>query len=138
MAKLIDVIVPVGQAEGTESVVSTWFKSVGDVVAANEPLLEISTDKVNMEVASPGTGRLAEILKNDGEQVEPGEVLGRVDVEARRVARRFRALADDDAAALGRHVTRGDLSVADIAERLIVSHLEGHVSQLRESVEGSR
>ena len=82
MAKLIDVIVPVGQAEGTESVVSTWFKSVGDAVAENEPLLEISTDKVNMEVASPGTGRLAEILKNDGEQVEPGEVLGRVDVEA--------------------------------------------------------
>jgi 2-oxoglutarate dehydrogenase E2 component (dihydrolipoamide succinyltransferase) len=82
MAKLIDVIVPVGQAEGTESVVSTWFKSVGDAVAENEPLLEISTDKVNMEVASPGTGRLAEILKTDGEQVEPGEVLGRVDVEA--------------------------------------------------------
>jgi 2-oxoglutarate dehydrogenase E2 component (dihydrolipoamide succinyltransferase) len=82
MAKLIDVIVPVGQAEGTESVVSTWFKSVGDAVAENEPLLEISTDKVNMEVASPGTGRLAEILKTDGEQVEPGDVLGRVDVEA--------------------------------------------------------
>ncbi|HEX6575002.1 MAG TPA: 2-oxo acid dehydrogenase subunit E2 [Gemmatimonadaceae bacterium] len=82
MAKLVDVIVPVGQAEGTESVVSTWFKSVGDAVAENEPLLEISTDKVNMEVASPGTGRLVEILKTDGEQVEPGEVLGRVDVEA--------------------------------------------------------
>jgi 2-oxoglutarate dehydrogenase E2 component (dihydrolipoamide succinyltransferase) len=82
MAKLIVVIVPVGQAEGTESVLSTWFKSVGDAVAENEPLLEISTDKVNMEVASPGTGRLAEILKNDGEQVEPGEVLGRVDIEA--------------------------------------------------------
>jgi hypothetical protein len=66
------------------------------------------------------------------------ELLGRVDVEARRVARRFRALAEEDAAAVGRHVTRGDLSVADIAERLIVSHLEGHVTQLRESVEGSR
>ena len=79
MPSLVDVIVPVGQAEGTESVVSTWFKSVGDVVTENEPLLEISTDKVNMEVASPGTGRLVEILKSDGEQVEPGEVLGRVD-----------------------------------------------------------
>jgi 2-oxoglutarate dehydrogenase E2 component (dihydrolipoamide succinyltransferase) len=79
MATLIDVIVPVGQAEGTESVVSTWFKAVGDVVSENEPLLEIATDKVNMEVAAPASGRLAEILKNDGEQVEPGEVLGRVD-----------------------------------------------------------
>ncbi|HZI99917.1 MAG TPA: 2-oxo acid dehydrogenase subunit E2 [Gemmatimonadaceae bacterium] len=79
MSSLIDVIVPVGQAEGTESVVSTWFKAVGDSVSENEPLLEISTDKVNMEVASPGTGRLAEILKTDGEQVEPGQVLGRID-----------------------------------------------------------
>ena len=76
MPDIVDVIVPVGQAEGTESVVSTWFKSVGDAVAENEPLLEISTDKVNMEVASPGTGRLVEILKLDG---EPGDVLGRVD-----------------------------------------------------------
>ena len=82
MSKLVDVTVPVGQSEGTESVVSTWFKSVGDTVTENEPLLEISTDKVNMEVASPGSGRLAEILKNDGDQVEPGEILGRIDIAA--------------------------------------------------------
>lgn len=86
MPKLVDVIVPVGQAEGTESVVSTWFKSVGDSVSENEPLLEISTDKVNMEVASPGSGRVVEILKNDGDQVEPGEVLGRIDVEVAAAA----------------------------------------------------
>src|SRR3954465_14592729 len=82
MATLVDVTVPVGQAEGTESVVSTWFKSIGDQVTENEPLLEISTDKVNMEVAAPATGRLAEILKKDGEQVEPGEILGRVNTDA--------------------------------------------------------
>ena len=81
MSKLVDVTVPVGQAEGTESVVSTWFKSVGDTVTENEPLLEISTDKVNMEVASPGSGRLAEILKSDGDPVEPGEILGRIDLD---------------------------------------------------------
>ncbi|HEU4880077.1 MAG TPA: 2-oxo acid dehydrogenase subunit E2 [Gemmatimonadaceae bacterium] len=86
MPKLIDVIVPVGQAEGTESVVSTWFKSVGDSVSENEPLLEISTDKVNMEVASPGSGRLVEILKSDGDQVDPGEVLGRIDSEVAAAA----------------------------------------------------
>src|SRR5688500_4816576 len=79
MSTLVDVIVPVGQAEGTESVVSTWFKSVGELVTENQPLLEISTDKVNMEVAAPGSGRLVEILKSDGEQVEPGDVLGRID-----------------------------------------------------------
>ena len=62
------------------------------------------------------------------------ELLGRVEAEGRRVSRRFRALNDDDAATVGRHVTRGDLTVRDIAERLIVGHLEGHVTQLRETV----
>jgi hypothetical protein len=62
------------------------------------------------------------------------ELLGRVEAEGRRVARRLRALGDDDAAVLGRHVTRGDLSVRDVAERLIVGHLEGHVAQLRETL----
>ncbi len=75
---MIDVSVPTGQAEGTESVVSTWFKAVGDEVAENEPLLEISTDKVNMEVAAPASGRLMEILKQDGESIELGDVLGRI------------------------------------------------------------
>src|SRR3954464_12596040 len=81
MSNLVDITVPVGQSEGTESVVSTWFKSVGDLVQENEPVLEISTDKVNMEVASPNTGRLVEILKEDGTQVEPGEILGRIDID---------------------------------------------------------
>lgn len=62
------------------------------------------------------------------------ELLGRIEVEARRVARRYRALSDEDAQAIGRHVTRGDLPVRDIAERLMVGHLEGHVTQLRESL----
>jgi 2-oxoglutarate dehydrogenase E2 component (dihydrolipoamide succinyltransferase) len=79
MVSLVDVTVPVGQAEGTESVVSTWFKAVGEDVTENEPLLEISTDKVNMEVAAPASGRLVEIIKGEGEQIEQGEVLGRVD-----------------------------------------------------------
>ncbi len=80
MAELVDVKAPEGQSEGTESVVSSWFKSVGDTVTANEPLLEISTDKVNMEIAAPSSGKLVEILKTDGEQVEPGDVLGRIEV----------------------------------------------------------
>lgn len=62
------------------------------------------------------------------------ELLARVDVDARRVARRFRALSDEDATALGRHPTRGDLPISEIAERLMVAHLEGHVTQLRETL----
>jgi hypothetical protein len=66
------------------------------------------------------------------------ELLARVEVDARRVARRLRALSEEDAAALGRHVTRGDLSVRDIAERFLTSHVEGHVTQLREVLAAAR
>ena len=76
----IDITLPSDQAEGTESVVAAWFKRTGDPVAANEPLLEISTDKVTVEIAAPASGVLREILKAEGEKVEPGEVLGRIAV----------------------------------------------------------
>jgi hypothetical protein len=60
------------------------------------------------------------------------ELLGRIAVESGRVAVRFRELDERQAARVGRHVTRGDLTVAEMAERFLVTHLEGHVLQLRE------
>jgi len=77
-AGMVDVTLPVEQTEGTETVISLWFKAVGDEVTENEPLLEVSTDKVNVEIAAPGSGRLAEILKKDGDSVQPGELVGRI------------------------------------------------------------
>src|SRR6266704_412755 len=77
---MVDVTLPAEQSEGTEIAISTWFKSVGDQVTENEPLLEVSTDKVNVEIAAPTSGRLAEILKKDGDSVEPGEIVGRIAV----------------------------------------------------------
>ncbi|MFN2602797.1 MAG: dihydrolipoamide acetyltransferase family protein [Gemmatimonadaceae bacterium] len=79
-AHMVDVTLPAEQSEGTEIVISTWFKSVGDQVTENEPLLEVSTDKVNVEIAAPTSGRLAEIRKRDGDSVEPGEIVGRIAV----------------------------------------------------------
>jgi len=142
MPKLLDVIVPVGQAEGTESVVSTWFKSVGDSVSENEPLLEISTDKVNMEVASPASGRLVEILKNDGDQVEPGESLGRIDTEAEAAASapaeappQAMAQADGTEKTPGAAGGSGDLSPA--VKKLLKEHnLEA--SQIKGTGKGGR
>jgi 2-oxoglutarate dehydrogenase E2 component (dihydrolipoamide succinyltransferase) len=66
------------QQEGTQSIISQWFKKVGDSVKENEPLVEVSTDKVNVEIAAPSSGILTEILKNDGDQLAPGEVLGTI------------------------------------------------------------
>ena len=78
---MVDVTVPTEQSEGTESVISLWFKAVGEQVTENEPLLEVSTDKVNVEIAAPASGTLAEILKNDGDKVEPGDLVGRIALE---------------------------------------------------------
>jgi len=75
---LTDILIPPDQAEGTTSVVATWFKQVGDPVRKDEPLLELSTDKVTVEIAAPADGVLHEILRKEGEAVRPGEVVGRV------------------------------------------------------------
>jgi 2-oxoglutarate dehydrogenase E2 component (dihydrolipoamide succinyltransferase) len=63
MAELIPIAAPADQAEGTEMAVGTWLKNVGQSVTQNEPLLEITTDKVTVEIAAPATGILREILR---------------------------------------------------------------------------
>ncbi len=59
----------------TEGTVTKWFKSVGEIIERDEPLFEISTDKVDSEVPSPAAGVLSEILVPEGETVEVGTVL---------------------------------------------------------------
>jgi 2-oxoglutarate dehydrogenase E2 component (dihydrolipoamide succinyltransferase) len=80
MAELIPIAAPADQAEGTEMVVGTWLKNVGESVTRNEPLLEITTDKVTVEIAAPATGILREILKSADQPIQAGEVLGRIEV----------------------------------------------------------
>src|SRR3954452_6575762 len=60
----------------TEGTVTRWLKQAGDQVAVDEPLLEVSTDKVDTEIPSPGAGTLLEINANDDDTVEGGAVLG--------------------------------------------------------------
>jgi 2-oxoglutarate dehydrogenase E2 component (dihydrolipoamide succinyltransferase) len=66
----VDVMVPTLGESVTEATVSTWFKKVGDVVAADEMLCELETDKVSVEVPSPGAGTITEILAKEGETVQ--------------------------------------------------------------------
>ena len=80
MADLIDIVLPEDQNEGTTNTVGKWFKAVGEAVATNDPILEIATDKVTVEIAAPGDGVLAEILAAEGDSVEPGQVVGRISV----------------------------------------------------------
>jgi 2-oxoglutarate dehydrogenase E2 component (dihydrolipoamide succinyltransferase) len=73
-----DIVLPTDQTEGTTNTVGKWFKAVGDRVELNDPLLEITTDKVTVEIAAPVAGVLSEILQAEGATVEPGAVLGRI------------------------------------------------------------
>ncbi len=79
MSSGVEIRAPAEQTEGTRSQILRWLKQVGESVAENEPLIEIETDKVTVEVASPGTGVLREIIKQEQEEIAPGELLGRID-----------------------------------------------------------
>ena len=78
MVQSVEIRAPSGQEEGTRSQVLRWLKAVGEPVAEHEPLIELETDKVTVEVASPGAGVLTQILKQEQEEVAPGEILGRI------------------------------------------------------------
>ena len=74
---LVEVCSPVAQ-EGTTAAIRTWFRAVGEQVTEGEPLLELETDKVAMEVAAPVSGRLVAILVQGGD-VQPGALLGHIE-----------------------------------------------------------
>ncbi len=74
---MTDIVVPTEQ-EGTTAVVKQWLKKIGDAVRADDPLVELETDKVAVEIAATSAGILTEILVADGAEVEPGTVLGRI------------------------------------------------------------
>ncbi|GJE58935.1 2-oxoglutarate dehydrogenase complex dihydrolipoyllysine-residue succinyltransferase [Methylobacterium trifolii] len=76
-----DILVPTLGESVSEATIGRWFKKPGDAVAADEPLVELETDKVTLEVNAPAAGELGEILVKDGETVEPGALLGSI-VEA--------------------------------------------------------
>ncbi|HYI47610.1 MAG TPA: 2-oxo acid dehydrogenase subunit E2 [Allosphingosinicella sp.] len=77
---MIDILVPEEQ-EGTKAVVRTWLKRIGDRVEENDPLVELETDKVAVEVPAPVAGVLREILLETDADAVPGAVLGRISVE---------------------------------------------------------
>ena len=74
----VEVVMPQMGESITEGTVSKWLKKVGDTIEKDEPLLEISTDKVDAEVPSPAAGKLLEIRVSEGQTVEVGSVLALV------------------------------------------------------------
>ena len=73
-----NILVPVLGESITEATVSKWLKNEGDPVEVDEPIVELETDKVNLEVPSPVSGVLTKINSKDGAVVEVGALLGSV------------------------------------------------------------
>ena len=73
-----DVEMPELGESVTEGTITQWLKSVGDTVEVDEPLLEVSTDKVDTEIPSPVAGTLQEILADEDDTIEVGEVIARI------------------------------------------------------------
>ncbi len=81
MSEPIKITMPLEQ-EGTKSVVRAWLKQIGEQVARDEPIVEIETDKVAVEVPAPDAGVLTEIALNAGDEAPPGAVLGLMQIGA--------------------------------------------------------
>lgn len=73
-----EIRVPTLGESVTEATVAQWFKKPGEAVAVDEPLVELETDKVTIEVPAPAAGILSEIIVSDGETVEVGALLGEI------------------------------------------------------------
>src|SRR5205814_9814460 len=74
----VDVVMPQMGVSVSEGTITRWLKQEGEQIEADEPLLEISTDKVDTEVPSPASGTLTQILVQEGETVDVGTKLGQI------------------------------------------------------------
>src|ERR1700688_3896490 len=87
MSSIADVLAPLN-AEGTRATILRWCKSVGERVVKDEPLLELETDKVTVEIPAPADGTLIEVLKPVNAEVNPDDVLARVSLSSESVSPR--------------------------------------------------
>jgi 2-oxoglutarate dehydrogenase E2 component (dihydrolipoamide succinyltransferase) len=81
----VEIRVPSLGESVTEATVARWFKQIGESVTADEPLVELETDKVTLEYNAPASGTLAEILVEQGGEVEVGALLGAIDESGKAV-----------------------------------------------------
>ena len=86
MSNIIEIVFPEDQQEGTEATVTRWIVAEGDLVAAHDPVVEIETDKVVVEIAAPEAGRIDSIKIQLDEEANPGDVLCTLSTESKSAA----------------------------------------------------
>ncbi len=104
-----EIRVPALGESVTEATVGQWFKKVGDVVAVDEPLVELETDKVTLEVPAPSAGVIEAIAADDGATVEVGAVLGSINADGA-------AAAAQKPAAAAKATTHKEIAAAQASE----------------------
>ncbi|MET0535846.1 MAG: 2-oxo acid dehydrogenase subunit E2 [Steroidobacter sp.] len=125
---MIEVRAPNEQSEGTRSQVQRWLKGIGEPVAENEPLIEVETDKVTIEIPAPAGGVLQEILKQEREEIEPGELLGTIQsvtdgaVPAAPVKKPINPAAEIRTAAFAAHADALASQISPAVRRLLTQH----------------
>jgi len=121
----VEIRVPSLGESVTEATVAKWFKQIGDAVVADEPLVELETDKVTLEYNAPASGVLAEIAVEEGGEVEVGALLGSIndeeaaDAAAAPVASRA---AEKPPAERPQGLAEGDGALAPSVRKLIEEH----------------
>jgi 2-oxoglutarate dehydrogenase E2 component (dihydrolipoamide succinyltransferase) len=114
-----EIRVPTLGESVTEATVGKWFKKAGDAIAVDEPIVELETDKVTVEVPAPAAGTLAEIAVKEGETVNVGALLGSIAAggapAAKAVAAKPEAVAQADGTAGAATVKEAEAKTASIA-----------------------
>ncbi len=89
------IVVPALGESVTEATIAKWLKSVGDTVEVDEPIVELETDKVNLEVPSPVSGTIGDIKHKDGDVVEVGAVLGSIQANGKETVQEIKKIEPD-------------------------------------------
>ena len=90
------IVVPALGESVTEATIAKWLKSVGDTVEVDEPIVELETDKVNLEVPSPVSGTIGDIKHKDGEVVEVGAILGSIQANGKETVQEIKKIEPDN------------------------------------------
>ena len=88
------ILVPTLGESVTEATVSKWLKNQGEKVSADEPIVELETDKVNVEVPAPSNGVLESISVREGETVNVGSLLGMINGSGKKISEDTKELKD--------------------------------------------
>jgi 2-oxoglutarate dehydrogenase E2 component (dihydrolipoamide succinyltransferase) len=130
-----EVVMPQMGESITEGTVSKWLKAVGDKIEKDEPLLEISTDKVDAEVPSPSAGTLLEIRVQEGETIEVGAIVALVGAEGASAvpSPKSQVLSQKQAVNQTAEATSADVPTTEAAKEITQSQIPNPKSQIEET-----